>query len=702
MASALALCVVCGAEMLLQPMSDQPASVALALSLAVLVGVGNGLWWALTFAVLKRLPTALRFVAWSALALGTGHWLAQRLGAYQRLHGHYNVLALQALAGSFGLALALAVAASLLQPTQQRPVGVVFGWSSRARLVLGACFVLASAGAFYADHRYYTGLYAAAHDALRWTSWLALMFAFALVLARLPRVLSSRLTIVGLSISALVCAVWVGSARPFAMQLLWLRPWTSVLVATANGITDRDHDGYSALLAGDCADDNPKINPGAREVPGNGIDDNCLLGDAKKPAAREALPPVPTTPSPYDVVFVTVDTWRPDHLGLYNPRYAEKGRSTTPNLDLWAKQATVFQHAYATGGWTSISIASMMRGLYPRRLTWTRRFETTLLRLVKAAELPRLVAPEQPQQMFPLAWEDPHPTLAGLLRRRGMRTAAVVHDGFSTMLSHGVGVERDFDSYWEVETWMRAQEDDTGVVELARRELVRTSRNKRLFLWVHFFGPHSPNHVHEGTQVYGPSLIDGYDHELRFFDQQLPRLFAAIAARGTPTIIVLTGDHGEVFADPARMHGFSITEQDIRVPLLLRVPGFAPRKVDQLVSTVDLFPTLLALTETPMPERLDGIDLTPFARDGAPARPRTLISETWRYDAQARPIIDLVAAFDGARKVVLNTVDNTFHAFDQRDPAEAAGLPRQDDDAPLLDFLRNYVEQTGGALAPTD
>jgi arylsulfatase A-like enzyme len=702
-ASVAALLASCGYELVAVSAPVDVTGLVLLGCLCVVLGAVHGLGWQLLFALVRRLPRVVHWLFWCLIGAATGAWLAHVLGAVSRLHGPYRMLALQALAVSALQALGLSAVGVGMQPTAAHPRGAIFRYGLPVRTALCGSLIATAIGCFYADTHYYVGLYIRAHDALRWASWWSLMFALVLVpeWLRVPQPPGKRAALTLLLAALLVPLLAI--VHPRGPATLMLRPWSASLVHVAQAALDFDHDGYAALLGGgDCNELDPRVNPGSPEIPGNGIDDNCMLGDAKPRPHARALPDAATGQSPYDVVLVTIDSLRPDHLGLFNPVYGPAGRSTSPNLDAWARRGVVFDRAYTPGAWTSIAIASIMRGLYPRRLQWTKYYETNLMHLLRKRNLDHLGRAEQPHQMFPLAFTDPNPTLASLLHRRGMRTAAVVHDGFSRMLTHGVGVERDFDVYWETETWEHDHEDDSGTADLAIRELGRAPKDRRLFLWVHFFGPHSPNSVHPGVPQYGPTLVDGYDHEIRYLDSQLPRLWDAIARRGVPTVIAVTGDHGEVFGENARMHGFSITEQDIRVPLILNVPGWSPHRVSQLVGTVDLFPTLLALTNTPAPQAIDGVDLTDWSLGTAPQKPRRLISETWRYEANGQPIIDLIAAFDGQRKIVVDTVDHSFRAYDQRSAVESPSWVDLRSSDPLTHFLLEYVEETGGPLVPVD
>lgn len=690
--SALALVALCAADFAVVPGARPWLALAAVGCLAAVVGAAQGLCWRLAHALLRRAPRALQLLVWPALGLGAGLVVAHKLGAFARFSGPYRTLAIQVLVAGVVGGLGLGALAAAMQPGRERPALLL---RPRRRYRVLMCVVLgaACAGAFVVDHTRYVGLYPVAHAALRWSGlWLA-MFAFALVPEWLRWPVRGR----GLAAALLVALAFapslaLGPERPQELYAINQRPWPGDLLRVSHRLLDFDRDGYSAWLGGgDCDNFNAAVHPGAREIPDNGLDDNCVLGDGRTQRARSANIPEATEPAPVDVVLITIEALRPDHIGTFNAAYGPKGRNTTPNLDAWARDAVVFHNAFAPGAWTIISLSSMMRGLYARRLKWDPFYETDKFRLLPASPAPALAPGETLLHFFPIPASDTHPTLAELLHRRGMHTMAVVDDGFSAMLQPGNGLSRGFRRYQYSD--QASDNPDPHSIRRARRSLDKWGPEHRFFLWIHLFGTHYPNEVHAEVPSYGPSMADGYDHELRYVDLQLRDLFAALEKRNPQPVVVVTGDHGETIAPWMRSHGFGLDEPTMRVPLMIRVPGQPGRHVDNTVSLVDVFPTLLALTKTPGPEPIDGVDLSPILRGGAGPSSRFVITDCWRYAPDRKPYLDMLGASDGKRVLFYDRGNGMVTSLGMPGVPGYALPARAAMNDPLARFALGYTEE---------
>jgi hypothetical protein len=143
------------------------------------------------------------------------------------------------------------------------------------------------------------------------------------------------------------------------------------------------------------------------------------------------------------------------------------------------------------------------------------------------------------------------------------------------------------------------------------------------FVWVHFFEPHEPYVAHPEFP-FGSGDVDRYDSEIAYTDAAIGRLLAYIDAHVPSTVVVLAADHGEEFDEHGgRYHGSSLFEEQIHVPLLIRVPGVSPREIAEPVELVDIAPTVLNLLDIPVPARMRGADLGPWLAT-PPAPPERL------------------------------------------------------------------------------
>jgi len=322
-----------------------------------------------------------------------------------------------------------------------------------------------------------------------------------------------------------------------------------------------------------------------------------------------------------NLLLVTLDTTRADRLGPYG------APKPTPTLDAFAREAVVYERAYSTSSWTLPSHASLFTGLLPIQhgAETARDGNTNALGYT----------------VRPLA--DRFDTLAELLRAAGYHTAAVVG---GPALRHDLGVAQGFDHYGdalhglELFGGRRAE----NVVNEAIEQLHSFGAGP-WFLFVNFFDPHAPydppapyngglETVDEGRlhraliarlvaglppapepweDAANAALLARYDAEIAYVDAELARLLAAVAAApgGDRTLIAITADHGESFGEHDYFsHGAHLYEDNVRVPLLLRLPNGAGAgtRVATPVPNHALFAEMLRAAELPIPTGVPTLD----------------------------------------------------------------------------------------------
>ena len=287
-----------------------------------------------------------------------------------------------------------------------------------------------------------------------------------------------------------------------------------------------------------------------------------------------ALPSVPQA----HVLLVTIDALRADHLGLYGYRRALDGRraSPSPAIDAFAQSAVVFERAYAQAPHSSYSISTLMTGDYVH----------------EAVEL------EAPL---------PAATLASVLEGAGYVTAGLFTPGIFHTEGEHLAIYRDgslgFDRLDHTDYRCESKTD----AALAEVDRIVSAGEPPSLIWAHYFDVHEP---YLDTSL-GAAALDRYDAEIRNVDRAFARLVREVDARFIrDVVVVLTADHGEELRDHGGVyHGSTLFEEQIRVPLVVRLPGVAPRRVARPVELVDVAPTVLGLLEVPRARSMRGDDL---------------------------------------------------------------------------------------------
>ena len=292
--------------------------------------------------------------------------------------------------------------------------------------------------------------------------------------------------------------------------------------------------------------------------------------------------------APANLLLVTLDTVRADHVGAYGER-----SEATPNLDRLAREGVRFARAWSTVPLTLPSHASILTGLLPPRHG---------LRNNGVGSLPEDI-----------------PTLATHLRGAGLRTGAFIG---AFVLDRRWGLSRGFDTY-DDEISLEARSKAGLDAERPGREVVDHAvawldqqSNRPFFAWVHLYDPHAP---YEPPEPYRTRFAGRpYLGEIAAADHEIGRLLAELERLGllNDTVVAVAGDHGEALGEHDELtHGLLLYEGSLRVPMVLYRPGLLPEgwTVEEPVSLVDLGPTVAALLGHPIAAtgatRLDGRDL---------------------------------------------------------------------------------------------
>jgi arylsulfatase A-like enzyme len=402
------------------------------------------------------------------------------------------------------------------------------------------------------------------------------------------------------------------------------------------------------------------VHPGAIDVADNGIDENCSGADAK--VASYGARATPRAPSPSStrpsIVVISVDALRADRLGAYG--YT---RPTSPALDALAASGVRFGQAFTACPSTRCAIPALHTG----------RFASTLPPLTARAVVP---------------------SLASTLAAAGYATAAITCcERFASARGELTGFAH-VDATADSERMARAgQSNADAVIDRALAWVQTRTPGTPYLLWVHLYEPHFPYEAPSGPS-FGGSASDRYDREVAFADSQIARLVAALDAS---TVVVVTSDHGEELGEHGiRFHARSLYNQVVRVPLIVRAPGAAPRVVDTPVSLVDVMPTLLDLAGATGPAGMNGVSLVPALR-GQPLPPRAILVELPHDHQIAR---DMAAAIQPPWKVVWDREVDAWSLYRLDDTADANPVDDAASLATMREVLMDLLDRETGSLPP--
>jgi arylsulfatase A-like enzyme len=313
---------------------------------------------------------------------------------------------------------------------------------------------------------------------------------------------------------------------------------------------------------------------------------------------------VPGPPAPRRVlVWISQDTVRADHVGAYGYK-----RKTTPAFDALARDWVVFDEAASPASWTLPALVSQFTSRYP-----------TFHGAVGAS----------------VQRDDSQPTLFEILAASGFTVLGVTGNHF---------VSADFRTAGGFDALGYTDGHAEEVDRLARDALGEWGGGD-LALFVHYMDPHAPydppprygrlfdpdyrgkvtgrNFDGLAKSAFAPADVDHvralYDGELAYEDVEIGELLGVLRAQGLleDAVIVYSADHGEEFLEHGGWeHSHTLYEEMLHVPFALRVPGVAGRRVQPVVSTIDLAPTVLDALGIASPPSFQGRSLMPAARGG--------------------------------------------------------------------------------------
>lgn len=431
--------------------------------------------------------------------------------------------------------------------------------------------------------------------------------------------------------------------------------------------TDRDGDGMGSHFGGlDCDEGDPTRYHGARETPGDGIDQDCSDGahegaaplparavagspagalttaaaGAKPAAASSAASTAPAGATPAAPAGATTAAHvraasapaARDEGGAVIPAVLTKSippagttpaaAPTRPDVLLITLDTVRADHtsAYGYGRDTSPRLAELAaRGvLFERAYAASSETQRAISPLVTGRRLNRAA---RDRREWPTLLPE-NDTLAERMKRAGYLTAAV---SSFTWISQERGFDQGFDRFETVYGDAHPEREATGHLAVEKAiELLDgyAKRTQPIFLWLHLFDAHERYVAHPGIR-FGSGRTAAYDGEIAYVDRQLGALLDAVARgpRAGRTAVIVHGSQGEGLGEHGPVgHGVELYEEAIRVPLVIALPGAAPGRYPHPVSTVDIAPTVLDIGGAEA-TAVEGASLTAIAT-GAERAPR--------------------------------------------------------------------------------
>ena len=388
-------------------------------------------------------------------------------------------------------------------------------------------------------------------------------------------------------------------------------------------------------------------------------------------------------PSQLNVVIITVDTLRGDHLACYGDTQIR-----TPNIDRLAQSGARFVRAFTAVPITLPAHTCLLTGTYPIA-TGMHDFSGNRLS-------PNI------------------PTLATVLHARGYGTAAFVS---AAVLDSRFGLNQGFDTYYDhfnynapdaadMDEVRRRGDQATDLALNWLRDREESLLHQPFLLWVHLYDCHAP---YQPPEPYA-SRYRGrpYDGAIAFDDAQVGRILDGLEKAGwlSKSIVVLCGDHGEGLGEHGeKTHGFFVYNSTLQVPLLIKIPGAKPAVINPGVSLADVMPTVLQALRIQSPPTVQGRSLLSLVLARGSGARSNLYGESYlpllhfRWSQLRSFELHGLHYIDAPRPELYNLRTDPRELHNLYAERQSTGRELHDR---LFDFLRLYTPTAGNAAAKKD
>ena len=313
-----------------------------------------------------------------------------------------------------------------------------------------------------------------------------------------------------------------------------------------------------------------------------------------------------------DVLLVTVDALRYDSVGILN-----KNSDLTPNIDKYFEEDFIFERAYSQHASTRYSLRAILQSRHPSLKNF-----------------------------------DVSDNLISVLRDNGLDSVALLPTDLRLFTNLEQYNFSELDFY-----------DDPEDILPKLKELISRVDSERTMVWVHFYQPHDP-YDPRPEFIRGTGSKQMYDGEVRWVDHQFEELLSILPPSDS-RLVVFGSDHGEEFYEHGgSLHGRTLYDETIRVPLFVKVPGLTGQRVPTMVANLDITPTIFSQLGISVPISYEGRDLIQEA--SSPTLNRVIYAESNS---------DVVGAIKGTRKWIYSEPLGLWEHYDlTQDPLEHRNL----------------------------
>jgi len=390
----------------------------------------------------------------------------------------------------------------------------------------------------------------------------------------------------------------------------------------------------------------------------------------------------------YNVILITLDTLRSDHLSCYGYE-----KNTAPNISSLAEQGVLFENAITQSSWTLPAHASILTGVYPHE-HGAEKWQTPINKRL--------------------------PMLQEILKQEDYSTAAFIS---TVYVSEKYGFNRGFDIF-DSSLMMEKQESNTtyakGITDKAIQWLKQN--DNKFFLWLHYYDIHHPFVYHDDIDFEYFATIDPktsteltylnwniypyklnhfendkekylslYDGEIFYVDFYVNKIFNYLRDQDliNSTIIIITSDHGESFNNHRLVgHDNFLYSDLINVPLIIYIPDIRPKVEKNLVEIKDIMPTVLELLDVNKP---DYVDESLFSTAKA-KKQAYVFSEVHNRNEHRR-----IAVVHKDWKLIYTFDESYFELYNLRDdPEETHNLAKENPE--LVEKLKAFLFEAMGVV----